>query len=256
MIGNFSGTVTDAHGNTKKIHHFPQVLAIARLQKEARLRILLKAIGHPEALDYLKTYNVGAGNLYHNTQHCIGVAHYAVEIAATETLNDPQFAGLVLGALFHDFHHTGGNQQVPDSHNIEAAVSGLHEYKAMLRQKNVVEWVNFDKVFPIAEEAIRVTEFPFIHEPKNIVQQIIRDADLLYASASADTLYILESLRCEIMKKTGTNITPVDFVKQQRSFLKAATFYTEAGRAMFDAVAPLSLDLLEAYANSQEDHNE
>lgn len=256
MIGNFSGVVHGEGGSTKKIHHFAQVLAISNLQNEARLKAVLKSIGHDGALDYLKVYNVGAGNLYHNTNHCIGVAHYALQIASAEYLDTQEFAGLVLGALFHDFHHTGGNQQVSDSHNIAAAISGLREYKLTVQKPGGMAGLSFDHVFSIAEDAIRVTEFPFVHEPKGEVEKIIRDADLLYASASADTLYILEGLRCEIMKKTGQNITPAAFVKQQRAFLNAATFYTEAGRAMFDAVSPLALDLLEAYANSQEDHNE
>lgn len=258
MIGQFVGTALDGNGKPKRITHFNQVLQIVERQKEARLQAVLKAIGHPGALNFLKVYNTGAGNLYHNTKHCIGVAHYALDIAAAEYLENSEFVGLVLGALFHDFHHTGGNQQVPDLHNIEAAVSGLREYKDSLPRPGGFAALDFDNAFGVAERAIRVTEFPFVHEPRGEVQKIIRDADLLYASASADTLSVLEGLRCEISKKMGRNLPQDVFVKQQREFLKAATFYTVAGREMFDAVSPLALDLLEAYGNpiTDEDHNE
>lgn len=231
------------------INALHQTILVQRRVQEARLNAVLTSMGFPGALEYLDAFNSGVNNGYHSTGHCKGVAHTALEIFPSEFLSNEEQAGILLGAVFHDFNHTAAN--VPDLQNIELAIAGLKDYRSTLIEPTGIAWANFDLIFQIAEDCIRITEYPFVKEPHGQCEQIIRDADMLYACTNVDTIAVMEGLREELEDKLDKKISLDEMLEGQSRFLESAKFYTPVGQAMFKAAKGPSLNLLRAYVADQ-----
>lgn len=229
---------------TGKTVEIQKILQAERLHQWCERASLLNAY------DYVRLNNTGETNSYHNTEHCFGVARICLDLGEINGLDENEMAGTVLGALFHDFDHTASN--VPDAENIRHAIAGLNAYRATLPEPRGIGWANFDLVFQLAEDCIRVTEFPFVHEPRAMTEQVIRDADLLYASSSLDVLEVMEGLREEMEFKTSTVIPMRLFAERNRQFLDNAKFFTPAADAMFRAIRKPVTDLIDGYVERSE----
>lgn len=231
------------------INALQQTILLQLRVQEARLKSVLNAMGFLSAYDYVVAFNSGVNNGYHSTAHCLGVAHTALEIFPSEFLSNEEQTGILLAAVFHDFGHTAAN--VPDLQNIELAVAGLKAYRASLTEPTGIAWANFDLVFQIAEDCIRITEYPFVKEPRGQCEQIIRDADMLYACTNIDTVSVIEGLREELEDKLDKTISLDEMVESQSRFLEGAKFYTPTGQALFKAAKGPSLNMLRAYVADQ-----
>lgn len=218
--------------------------------QEVRLEQWCAQAGLSSALEYVRLHNQGVENAYHNTEHCFGVALLCIDLGTINGLDNNEMAGTVLAALFHDFDHTASN--VPDSKNIFRAIAGLAAYRKTLVEPKGMDWANFDYRFWLAQDCISITEFPFIHEPRNLCEQVIRDADLLYASTSINVLTVLGGLREEMEEITGLQIPLRQFVEKNRLFLESAKFFTPAADAMFRAIKPALTQLLDAHVTNSE----
>lgn len=244
-----SGVVEQTEEKFMSINGFEHTVLLQRAIQEARLKSVLNSMGHDGAYAYVVEHNNGANNGYHSTLHCFGVAHLVLEIFPSEYLSAEEQAGILLAAVFHDFNHTAAS--VPDLQNIELAITGLRAYRATLKEPTGIAWANFDLVFQIAEDCIRITEYPFVKEPRGQCEQIIRDADMLFACTNIDTVAIVEGLREELEAKLNVTIPLNAAVEQQARFLDGAKFYTPTGQAIFKAAKHPSLNLLRAYAADQ-----
>ena len=167
-----------------------------------------------EAYDYLLANNEGNYNPYHNNKHIIDVFKNSMmlfDIYRKEYgLKHKDKIELGLAALFHDFDHSGGKLK-KDSQNIELSIKALHDfidtlYEIEVNENNIIE-------------IIKATEFPHKHMELNILQEIIRDADML-SSITDNWFEQMVSLASEF-KKNLTNFIPIEI-----NFINSVEFYT------------------------------
>ncbi len=152
-------------------------------------------------------------NPYHNFRHLCHVmwlCHSACEFYG-DTLTPRVKRALLIGALFHDFDHTG--KSVHDSVNIARAIGGLVEH--LLPEDR-------DIFFEIVD-IIRATEYPYTisSEKLDLACQIIRDADMSQSLSVAWIQQTIFGLSEEWSK------TPLDVLKLQKPFHEKLRFLTE-----------------------------
>lgn len=190
-------------------------------------------------------------NEYHNAKHCTTVMRYAFDIASMSVaayklpLTWREMRMLLTAALYHDFGHTGYD---PDINNIEIAVTNMRVF--MGSTKTQVPYGPDD--LDIIERMIRVTEFPFVHEPVTLSQRIIRDADLLQSIEPDNVEVLMDGLRVEIARKRNTEITEADFLIGQSQFLANAKMYTEVGASLLSKAVPHVMACLSAAINKEQ----
>ena len=73
-------------------------------------------------LDLLKN-NKGNHNPYHNSFHCLSVARACWEGSQAENLKEEDTRVLLIAAIYHDIHHSGGKSE--DNVNIRNAIGYL-----------------------------------------------------------------------------------------------------------------------------------
>ena len=201
---------------------------------------LLKQLGLTDMAAYIKANNP-VGNEYHNTEHMFGVAKLAAQIYLTENLgcfDQQDLFQLVSAALWHDFGHSGG--ALSDRENIEIAIAAL---RAFVKLPEANQFNDYSLQFSASHPAllicsmIRVTEFPFIHEPTDQCESILRDADVLY-SFGGDPGEILYNLYKELKGagKLPEEMTFPELVKGQQSFHDSLVIFTDTGKAIFDSM--------------------
>lgn len=215
-----------------------------------RARMIAKSFGVAGAFDHVLRVGDTNNLPYHNPKHCTTVMRYAFEIAMLlradrVAITDAEIRYLLCACLYHDFGHTGVN---PDIDNIEIAVTNMRAGLPVLCETEFSE----DELSTI-EDIIRVTEFPFVHEPKTILQQIIRDADLMQPLDVDNIETVLDGLRIEVNAKFGASMTRKQFCQKQIEFMNSVTFYTEPARMIYEQAKPYVIDCFAAVLFSDED---
>ncbi len=129
-----------------------------------------------EFLDFFDANNKSNNAPYHNQYHsyCMVLNCYegfAGEFSNTQT---DWVAGLLVGALMHDFNHTAG-ESASDRVNIELALEGLDRAQQTVTNKLTEEQ------FKVAVGCILATEYPYVRLPENWCERTIQDADLMSA---------------------------------------------------------------------------
>lgn len=232
-------------------------IMINRVRLE-RLELICARYGLFGALQFVLTKNRGSENLYHSTEHCLGVALIAYDLAVSEGLTEQgesfvsDVCGLLLGCLFHDFDHAAAD--INDKVNIKLALRGLAEFKQIyIGMRKHEDRAKIDQMFDTAQSCISVTEFPFVHVPTTSPQKIIRDADLLYATLAPNSMEILDNLRKEIAQKNPQNPEPslAQFMSDNKKFMEGVTWYTDSGKAMFENVKEYSFKLMDAFIQGE-----
>lgn len=180
------------------------------------------------ALGYVQLENQSNGVPYHNLDHMLTVTKWCGRIASMMALDATEEKALLLAAIFHDFNHTAGKEE--DHANIELAVAGLRRFCEIHRME--------DEIRDLAIDNIRVTEYPFIYEPKTLAQKIIRDADIMQSPEPNRVEVLATGLRRELEVKFKRKITRSEFCKNQVSFLEGIKLYTTPAQVMFDAAKP------------------
>lgn len=201
-----------------------------------------------EMWKHIEATNPGADNAYHNTQHMYAVAQLGLDLLRV----CPEYLGMnsldrycseltvVTTGLWHDYGHTAG--VLTDAENIEIATNAFIAYveanmTAQKRAGATLAWESFSHVVGDVVNALRVTEFPFVHEPVTIEQRVIRDADLLYTVCNS-TSTILGGLYAELLPKlNGMSFT--DFVKGQQAFHDNVVLFTPIGKTIHRKQAAL-----------------
>ena len=150
---------------------------------------------------------------YHNVKHTIDVINQVELIGLGEGVNDEEMILLKTAALFHDLGHT---------------ISFVdHEEQGIIFAKDILpDYLYSTEQIEIISELIYATKFP--PEPKNLLEEIICDADLDYLGRpdfipSSNNLYLE-------MFEHGRIDNKKDWNKIQVSFLKTHQYYTETAR--------------------------
>lgn len=220
-----------------------------------------------DEIDHYLDRNPSAIKPYHNNVHMCSVWDIAQFIWEKEKVTttsgsrqdvtiypEPDATmSLMLAAMFHDFGHSGG--VTTDSVNIETAIGAVLEFykttKTFSRFKrsngDVTRQANVTHLFSVAVSAIRCTEFPFVTEPQGLLQECLRDADLLYTAIIGKPELVLEDLREEMEVRLGRKITYTEMLEGQKTFLNNATLYTETGKQLWAEKAAPFYAAMETY---------
>lgn len=187
---------------------------------------------------------------YHNNKHMttccsIGFRILAGELKANPKLPLPEsFASkLTVITMLHDYDHSGGLN--PDSVNIQRALIGLRGFIAFSK-------LDFDEEFiRSVTECIQVTEFPFTKQPVTLLEQVMRDADILYATLSGDPEVIMEGLREEVSVARASEMSYVEMLESQAKFKDAVTLFTNEGKRLYDLNKDIYFNSLVKYVESK-----
>lgn len=200
----------------------------------------IEALGLKPMWDYICQNNAGRNNPYHNTEHMFGAAKlgwklWEAEVAEGELPDDsPEFrmVDVIVALLWHDFDHSGG--RLSDAENIEDAIAAFNHFLDLPEFADINMKLGYyaDRAH-VVEELIRVTEFPFVHEPRFLAEKIVRDADLLY-SFSEHAGPILKGLYDELsdIGRLPSGMTFLDMVQGQHKFHDEVQLFTAAGLAI------------------------
>ncbi len=157
-------------------------------------------------------------NPYHNYRHMTHVMWLCHDAARYYRMQPRQARDLVIGALFHDFDHTG--KAGPDRVNIDRALEGFTRHTHRLDRGNSA--LNIIDI-------IEATEYPHQESSfsSSLVAKIIRDADLAQGLDPAWTQQVVLGLAAEWGK------TPLEVLKMQIPFYQNLEFKTEWARQRF-----------------------
>ncbi len=170
---------------------------------------------------------------YHNYNHTIDVVRVAEEI--TNALNiDPEDKEVILiAAWFHDIGYTkccDGHEDV----GVEVAKEFLNNHNYSLE--------GIEKVAKL----IRATRMP--RNPKNILEEIICDADLYHVGT--DEFVIKSDLfRKELEKEIGRKISEQEWLEGNKKFMNEHKFYTNYAREKYGTQKNINYIKLEKKLN-------
>lgn len=152
---------------------------------------------------------------YHTYRHTMAVAILADDIAISRNMTISDRKILFVATAFHDIKHSFG--LLNDTVNIAKAISEVID---------LIENTGFGGLIPFINKianAIRCTGFPFLIEPTNEIEYILRDCDLMM-SLLPDADIFAVGLTNEL-KNAGIDETCTK--ESMNKFLKDSTLYTE-----------------------------
>ncbi len=155
--------------------------------------------------------------VYHSLDHTKEVVHAALEIGKNSGLNDAELEILELAAWFHDL---GFSKTIANHEDCSAEIAleffGKHGYE--------------DKKATQVVGCIMATKMP--QTPRNLMEESICDADLLHL-ATEEYFEKAKLLRQEMEVIKDQKISPLEWMKMNRSFIKSHTFFTDYARKTY-----------------------
>lgn len=190
-------------------------------------------------IGYIKTNNPSGNLPYHNNQHMFSVAVIAdfLYMQEVDYVVDRERRWLMVSALLHDYDHTGGRE--PDYKNVSNARMAVPQ---IYRPHSA-----------IISHTIAVTTYPFTRAPVALIEQCLRDADLLHPILAKDPQVVMVGLREELNHSRKTPVTLEGLVRAQGEFLRTAEFFTITGKALFLEYFEQHMDEIRAYAKENSD---
>ena len=173
-----------------------------------------------------------AAFLYHNAAHTLEeIVPACQQLAELEGLPERERQLLLTAAYFHDLGFTAVESTDPQT---SAAARASHEEKSAEIARAVLPAFGFDYgEIDLICRLILATQWG--HQPQNIMEAIIRDADM--SSIGGDLAYYRKTsaaLRQEIAM-FGTHMTDATWLERQISTLSLHTFHTPSARKLYDA---------------------
>lgn len=206
---------------SQKILLLDSQLNVAAHYRRALFNAAIEEYRMGEIYEYVQRAQFETGLPYHNTEHCIRVAHRCLELCAAGGWRLRHEISMVMcAALFHDFGHTGKR---PDSINIDIAVEGMRNAKP------VQDYYSAPSIEEIAE-TIRCTEFApegFPVAPTTYIQRVIRDADLMESMEPHCIDYVVMALAEEM------GVTVEEAIPKQIEFMRGVEMHTFAGEQIW-----------------------
>lgn len=174
-----------------------------------------------EFLEFFDKNNKSNDAPYHNQYHSYCMVLNCYEGMAIEfpNVHENWVAGLLIGALMHDFNHTAG-KSASDRVNIELALDGLIQAQQTVTNKLTEEQLK------VAIGCILATEYPYARFPENWCERIIRDADLMsvYEHDEARLVAQYKGLWAEINKTRPMSFE--EFLDKNTEFLSNVVWRT------------------------------
>lgn len=212
-----------------------------------------------EMLNYIEKYNLqkclkvvlkqsisleSAVNPYHNNLHALCVFYNAMKII--DDINEKQTVisweqARVLGiaCLFHDCGHDGGKFNLCDEDNVKTAIKKAQEY---------LNEYDDSKLFDAVKILIEATEFPYKLESFNILEEIIRDADLMMIFEPN----LIYQMVCGIWKEyiqKGNFCELDEVIEWCIGFYSDVNYYTNYAKRMKETKLSYSIEKLEKLIN-------
>jgi len=199
-----------------------------------------------QLLDVLNE-NSSADVPYHNNRHMKAVWEIARLLWQTEQCeiglheHDPDWALVVLmfATLLHDYHHSAG--ATTDDLNVQRA----RGFTQTLLNHCTAGMPS--RVIHAIDAAIECTQFPFVVDPRNKLEMVLRDADLLYGVVTNDPTILLEGLRREMEVARGHVISYEEMISGQNAFMQSVRMFTDTGQKYWDECVPQFLAGIEEY---------
>lgn len=163
---------------------------------------------------------------YHDTQHTRDVVSASYQIAKAVNLSEDQTETILLGAWLHD---TGYFQGKSDNHEEES----IRIAKEFLIELGMTP-ARIEEVIGI----IAATKMP--QEPKNLLEEVICDADL-YHLASAEYFEKSEQLKREMKVTKGIDPDEVEWYEMNIDFFLAHKYFTAYGKEVLEPKKALNL---------------
>ncbi len=175
----------------------------------------------PKVVDYVhsvfKEQNP-AYNLYHNIVHTAEVVHATEFLARSNNIGEEEIEILLVAAWFHDLGYIRtdmGHEEI----SVEMATDFLT--KNNFPEKKILQ----------VKSCIMSTKIP--HDPKNIMEEIICDADL-YHLGIKEFFDKNELLRLEVEKKMNKTFSDYDWLKNTLEFFTRQKYFTQAAKEKYD----------------------
>lgn len=172
-----------------------------------------------DAFVFITEYSTSNNLPYHNIKHTFDVFINSYKIGTYENLNEKEIAELGVSALFHDYNHSGG--ELTDDDNIKNAILGVEQFFTL--NKNYSTQYNIENII----DTIKITRFPYLQDPQNISQKIIRDADLLQTFEDDWIKMVLFGLRKEM------KLSMKEMLGIQTKFLENIKFNTDYANEVY-----------------------
>lgn len=154
---------------------------------------------------------------YHNLSHTLAVKTACRKLGEQMGLEEEEIEVLEIAALFHDVGFT-------ETYNGHEGVS--RRIAREFLQKRNYPTAKLDLVLGCIDVTFMA------NRPSNLLEQIIRDADLINLGSDGYTTH-LNGLRHEWEVFLGQKFTDPDWYKMNRQFLKSQSFFTDAARNFY-----------------------
>lgn len=227
------------------VMQYPLQSTIARAS--AHFQSILKVHNLEWVWQFVLENNTGCKNTYHNNEHMLQVTRLAWELFHVDLAFGPDKAFrknsleiLLVACMLHDFNHSGG--ELKDEENIILAIETGAEAIAGSLDNQFGDGFA-DRVI----DTLRVTQYPFVHQPEDALQRIIRDADALQSFEPNGVTLVMESLRMEMLGVLGRIPTHQEMLDGQSKFINGLVLFTEAGEAIRTSMKQPMLDACAAY---------
>lgn len=167
---------------------------------------------------------------YHNWNHTLSVFNAAVEIAeATPEINQTQKDQLCLAAIFHDATYAAG----PENHEIRSAdLAGEQLSKYTLSPDFIKE----------VKRIILATKKEY--EAKDLVEKVIRDADLAHLGKDTYIERSFQNLANEMRASICPEMSERDWIIACIDFLDKHEYQTDYAKKNFSPTKKKNLDKL------------
>ncbi|MFM9911108.1 MAG: Pycsar system effector family protein [Chitinophagaceae bacterium] len=165
---------------------------------------------------------------YHNITHTEYVVEATLQMADYYQLSEEEKTVLLIAAWFHD---SGFSKGKPENHEAEGQLIASN----FLQKNNAASYIQ--KV----NGCIAATKMP--QSPNNLLEQILCDADLSHLGTT-DFIGETKSLRRELMKISGVEISKKDWRQNNIQFLQQHTYFTDYAENKLERVKQENLALL------------
>lgn len=171
---------------------------------------------------------------YHNLDHTLQVYKVALSLGKELNLSNEQLIQLGIAALFHD---SGYYDNIDEHEKLGAANA-----RRFLEEKKVE-----DSTIQEIEELILHTN---IHStPRNLLDEVIRDADLHYLG-SHSYFQLAASLRNEWKHTRDKSYTDLEWTEQNIRFLSNHSYFTEVAKTRYLQTKINHIEQLKVQLNS------
>ena len=156
---------------------------------------------------------------FHTFGHAKAVAERCKEIGAASTRSAEDLEVVTLAAWFHDVGYVEGIEG-HEERSVAVATTFLHE-----------NGYPEEKIAQVAG-CIKATKMP--QNPKNLLEQILCDADLAHL-ASKDLPELSERVRLEIEHKKGRKLTDTEWLTMNIDFVASHRYFTDYARIRYES---------------------